>query len=107
NKSSSSVMLGHDCRFGGEMFAKTVADVLCSKGIKVFLAKGFVSTPMISMATLRMKCDLGIVITASHNPPSYNGFKLKGPHGGPLFPKFVEEIEKLIPQTSTLDAEKI
>ncbi|MBK5284265.1 MAG: phosphoglucomutase/phosphomannomutase family protein, partial [Bacteroidia bacterium] len=105
--SSPSVVVGHDCRFGGEMFAETVAGVLCSKGIKVFLAKGFVSTPMISMGALRMKCDLGIVITASHNPPAYNGFKLKGPHGGPLFPKFVEEIEKLIPENSSADSGKM
>lgn len=104
--SSPSVVVGHDCRFGGEMFSQTVTGVLCSKGIKVFLAKGFVSTPMISMAALRLKCDLGIVITASHNPPTYNGFKLKGAHGGPLFPKHVEEIEKLIPETSSVDFEK-
>jgi phosphomannomutase len=97
---SPSVVVGHDCRFAGEMFAQTVTNVLCSRGIKVFLAKGFVSTPMISMGALRMKCDLGIVITASHNPPSYNGFKLKGAHGGPLFPKHVEEIEKLIPENA-------
>ncbi|HLG33356.1 MAG TPA: phosphoglucomutase/phosphomannomutase family protein [Bacteroidia bacterium] len=106
NSSSASVVVGHDCRFGGEMFAQVVMHVLCSGGIKVFLAKGFVSTPMISMATLRLKCDLGIVITASHNPPSWNGFKLKGAHGGPLFPKHVEEIEKLIPETSAAAFEK-
>jgi len=77
-KSKASVVLGHDCRFGGELFAETVAMVLCAKGVKVFLAKGFVSTPMISLGTLHAKADLGVIITASHNPPSYNGFKLKG-----------------------------
>ena len=107
NKNSSpSVVVGYDCRFGGEMFAQTVVSVLCPKGIKIFIAGEFVSTPMISMGTLRLKCDLGIVITASHNPPSYNGFKLKGAYGGPLFPKHVEEIEKLIPETSAVAFDK-
>ncbi|MEZ5068273.1 MAG: hypothetical protein R2847_07140 [Bacteroidia bacterium] len=47
------------------------------------LAEGFVSTPMVSLGMLREKADIGIIITASHNPPSYNGFKLKGSYGGP------------------------
>lgn len=100
-KSSPKVIIGHDTRFGGAMFAATVAHILSTKGIKVLLAEGFISTPMLSMGTLFFKCDLGIVITASHNPPAYNGFKLKGPHGGPLFPAQVNEIEKLIPAVAT------
>lgn len=100
-KSSPKVIIGYDTRFGGAMFATTVAHILSSRGIKVLLSEGFVSTPMLSMGTLFLKCDLGIVITASHNPPSYNGFKLKGPHGGPLFPSQVSEIEQLIPADAT------
>ncbi len=92
-----SVVVGHDCRFGGELFAETVAQVLSERGIKVFLAKGFVSTPMISLATKKYNASLGIIITASHNPASYNGFKLKGPYGGPLIPEHVAAIENLIP----------
>jgi len=92
-----SVVVGHDCRFGGELFAETVANVLAHNGIKVFLAKNFVSTPMISFATKKYKANLGIIITASHNPPSYNGYKLKGHYGGPLLPEQVSEIENLIP----------
>jgi phosphomannomutase len=94
-----SVVLGHDCRFAGELFAETTAKVLASHGIKVFLAKGFVSTPMVSLGTVNKKASLGIIITASHNPPSYNGFKLKGPYGGPLLPSLVEEVENLIQDT--------
>src|SRR6266404_189929 len=71
--------------------------ILCTHNIKVFLAKGFVSTPMVSLGTVMQKADLGIIITASHNPPAYNGFKLKGPYGGPLLPSSVAEIELLIP----------
>ena len=77
------VVVGHDCRFGGELFAETAAKVLCANGVKVLLSKGFISTPMISLGVLQLKAQQGVVITASHNPPSYNGFKLKGPHGGP------------------------
>lgn len=101
-KSASSVVVGHDCRFAGELFAETVAKVLLSKGIRVYLAKGFVSTPMISLGTLRLKADLGIIITASHNPPSYNGFKLKGSYGGPLIPDHVQEIEDMIIEKSAI-----
>ncbi len=102
-----SVVVGHDCRFGGELFAETVAKVLINNGIKVFLAKGFVSTPMISYGTIQMKSALGIIITASHNPPSDNGFKLKGHYGGPLLPEFVTEIESLIPDVNQIDLDEI
>lgn len=90
------VVIGHDCRFGGKLFAETAAKVLCNQGIKVLLTKGFVSTPMISMGAMHFKCDLGIILTASHNPPEYNGYKLKGGYGGPLLPRLVSEIEDLI-----------
>jgi len=96
-----SVVLGHDCRFGGAMFTETVAKMLAHYGIKVYMGDGFVSTPMISFAVVKYKANIGIVITASHNPASYNGFKLKGHYGGPLLPAQVEEIEKLIPQKHT------
>jgi len=107
NNHQTSVVLGHDCRFGGELFAETVAKVLAHRGIKVFLAKGFISTPMISLGTVKYKANLGIIITASHNPPSYNGFKLKGHYGGPLLPEQVSEIEDLIPEKCSIDIDSI
>lgn len=97
NHAEPSVIVGHDCRFAGELFAETVAKVMIQQGVKVFLARGFVSTPMISMGALDYKTNLGVIITASHNPPAYNGFKLKGHYGGPLLPDKIEEIEALIP----------
>jgi len=81
NFKSPSVVVGHDCRFAGELFAETVAKVMAHNDIRVFLAKGFISTPMISLGTVRHKADIGIIITASHNPADYNGFKLKGAYG--------------------------
>ncbi|MFM2206790.1 MAG: hypothetical protein RL213_765 [Bacteroidota bacterium] len=101
--SSPSAVVGHDCRFAGELFAETVAKVLAAKGVKVKLAKGFVSTPMISLGAVNHQCDLGVILTASHNPPSYNGFKLKGHFGGPLSPADVQQIEDIIPDTCSID----
>jgi phosphomannomutase len=96
NYKNPSVVVGHDCRFAGELFAETTATVLANKGVKVFLAKDFVSTPMVSLGNVNHKADLGVVITASHNPPEYNGYKLKGSYGGPLLPDKIEEVESLI-----------
>ncbi len=98
-----TVVLGHDCRFAGEMFAETTACVLAHMGVKVLLAKDFVSTPMVSLGCVEYKTDVGVVITASHNPPSYNGYKLKGSFGGPLQPQFVQEIEDDIPNEHGVD----
>lgn len=92
------VVVGHDCRFGGPMFTETVADVLCANGVKVIMAQGYISTPMLSFGVLKLGADQGVVITASHNPPTYNGYKLKGPHGGPTSPKHIAEVEALIPE---------
>lgn len=91
-------IVGHDCRFGGEMFAANVAQVLASHGIKVKLAKGIVSTPMVSLGCAKENAQAGIIITASHNPPNYNGYKVKASYGGPAVPAVIEEIEGLIPK---------
>lgn len=98
NSGLKKVVIGHDCRFGGELFAETAARVFGMQGIKVLLAKGFVSTPMVSLGVLKTQSDLGIVITASHNPPSYNGYKLKSHFGGPSAPETIDAVEMLIPE---------
>jgi phosphomannomutase len=97
------IAVGHDCRFAGELFADTVSKILLHEGIEVKLSRGFVSTPMISLAANQLSCGLGIILTASHNPPSYNGFKLKAHYGGPLTPEKVQEIEDIIPETVPFD----
>jgi phosphomannomutase len=96
NFDNPTVVIGHDCRFAGELFAEVTAIVMMLNGVKVKLAKGFVSTPMISLGANKTGSSLGIIITASHNPPSYNGYKIKGGYGGPLLPEKVQEIEDLI-----------
>ncbi len=106
-KSYSKVVIGHDCRFGGSMFSQVTAEVLSAHGIEVYRASDYVSTPMVSYGVVHMKADLGIVITASHNPPSYNGFKLKSRHGGPSIPSEISEVEALIPEYSAFAQKEI
>ncbi len=102
-----SVVVGHDCRFAGELFAHTTAKVFLAHGVKVYLAKGFISTPMISLGAVKYKTSLGIIITASHNPPTYNGYKIKAHYGGPLGPELVQEIEDAIPEVCKVDFKTI
>lgn len=107
NFDKPTIVLGHDCRFAGELFAHTAAKVFASQGIKVLLAKGFVSTPMVSLGAVKLKASMGVVLTASHNPPSYNGYKLKAHFGGPLSPEGVQEVEDIIPETNHIDVESL
>ena len=99
----SRVVIGYDCRFGGPMFAGFTARVLGAYGITCVMDRQFISTPMVSLGVVKTGSDLGIVITASHNPPSYNGYKLKSRLGGPLFPKEVAEVEAEVPEECLLD----
>jgi len=99
---NKSIVIGHDCRFAGKLFADTTAQVMCANGIKVIMSKGFVSTPMISLAAVKRKAALGVIITASHNPPEYNGFKLKAHYGGPSSPEVIDDVESSIPETFDL-----
>lgn len=102
-RNAKKVVIGYDCRFGGQLFSETSARVFGAYGIKVVLARDFVSTPMVSLGVVRTGADVGVVITASHNPPSYNGYKLKSNIGGPMSPAQIAEVEALVPETSDLD----
>ena len=105
NRGEKQVVIGHDTRFAGELFAETATSIFGAHGIKVMLAKGFVSTPMVSLGVVKTDSDLGVVITASHNPPSYNGYKLKSKVGGPMVPVQIAEVEAFIPESvSTVPA---
>ena len=103
NFNNPSIVIGHDCRFAGELFTDTAVKVFISQGVKVYMSQGFISTPMISLATKKLNASVGVVITASHNPPSYNGYKLKGHYGGPLTSDKIQEVEDLIPSQNTID----
>ena len=103
NYENPTVFVGHDCRFAGELFMETSVKVFLQMGLKVRMSRGFVSTPMVSLAANRFNCQIGVVLTASHNPPSYNGYKLKADFGGPLAPAHVQEVEDLIPDQCSYD----
>lgn len=106
-KLALQVVLGHDCRFNGPLFADTVARVLAHEGIQVKLAEGFVTTPMISYGAFKTGAGLGVIITASHNPASYNGYKVKGGYGGPLLPEEVKALETFVPDQNPVDPDAI
>ncbi|MCB0706119.1 MAG: phosphoglucomutase/phosphomannomutase family protein [Saprospiraceae bacterium] len=99
SRGKTKVVIGFDCRFGGRLFTESAARVLAENGMHVFMAPEFVSTPMVSLGVVKLQADLGVVITASHNPPSYNGYKLKSKLGGPMIPAEVAEVEALIPDS--------
>ena len=100
NNGHARAVIGYDCRFGGQMFARETTRVLASEGIFCLMDEDIATTPMVSLGVVHEKAHLGIVITASHNPPSYNGFKLKSIHGGPMIPAQIAEVEALIPEKS-------
>ena len=99
-----SVVIGYDTRFQGAAFAEHVASVLASEGVRVRLSDGFATTPAVSWATRDGGHTAGLVITASHNPPEYNGYKIKAHFGGPATPDMIAAVEAAIPGvTGTLD----
>jgi len=102
-RGEKQVVIGHDTRFGGKLFAESTALVFGAHGIKVMMAKGFVSTPMVSLGVVKTGSDAGVVITASHNPPSYNGYKLKSKSGGPMIPSQIAEVEAFVPESVNLE----
>lgn len=91
---NSGIVIGYDARFLSKEFAERSAIVLASNGIKVKLADKISSTPMVSLATKKLNAAGGIVITASHNPSRYNGFKIKGDFGGPAHPEMIAVVEQ-------------
>lgn len=101
------IVVGYDCRFNGKLFSDVVAKILAKNGIKVLLSNGFVSTPMVSFGIKHFNADMGVVITASHNPPEYSGYKLKGKHAGPLLENDVKDVEALIPDESNVNIDDV
>ena len=79
-----SVAIAYDCRNNSKLFANKVADVFSANGIKVYIFDDLRPTPELSFAVRYLKCNAGIVITASHNPPEYNGYKVYWEDGGQI-----------------------
>ncbi len=90
----NGVVIGYDARFLSREFAEKSAQVMADAGVRVLLADSIVSTPMVSLLTTLEHAAGGVVITASHNPPRYNGFKIKGDFGGPAHPEMIAKVEQ-------------
>lgn len=93
-ESEKGVVVGYDTRFMGKRFALEAAEILAANGIKAFLCKRDVPTPVIAFEIIRRKTAGGINFTASHNPPEYNGLKFSSSWGGPALPETTGDIEK-------------
>ena len=98
-KNNISVVIAYDCRNNSKELAKVVADVFSANNIKVYLFSDLRPTPELSFALKYLNCKCGIVLTASHNPPEYNGYKVYWEDGGQIVPpedkNIIEEINKL------------
>lgn len=90
------VVIAYDCRHNSDTLAKVVANVFSANGIKVYLFEELRPTPELSFALKHLNCHAGIVLTASHNPPEYNGYKVYWQDGGQLVPPQDEEIIQVI-----------
>jgi len=90
------VVIAYDCRNNSNTLAKVVADVFSANGIQVYLFSDLRPTPELSFALKYLKCQCGIVLTASHNPPEYNGYKVYWEDGGQLVPPQDKEIIEVI-----------
>lgn len=95
---SSTVIVGHDRRFMAETFARTAAEAIRALGFDVLLTETFAPTPAFSWAAKSLNALGAIVITASHNPGSYLGLKVKGAFGGSVSPEVTKQIEALLDQ---------
>ena len=96
-----SVVVGFDTRFAGQRFANVAAEALAAQGLTVFLAGQYLPTPALSFAVKHLNASGGAMLTASHNPPEYQGYKLKGPYGGSATPTLVKAVEAALAAPST------
>jgi alpha-D-glucose phosphate-specific phosphoglucomutase len=92
------VVVGYDSRRGSKEYAKACAEVLAGNGVPVYMTATDVPTPLVAFATVRLRAGGAVMITASHNPPDYNGIKFIPHYGGPASAEITQEIEKLIAQ---------
>ncbi|MBC7344349.1 MAG: phosphoglucomutase/phosphomannomutase family protein, partial [Clostridia bacterium] len=89
----AGVVVGHDCRFQSDKFAEAVAEVLAGNSIRVYLVEKPTPTPVLAVCVRKLKTAGAVVITASHNPPEYNGVKFIPDYAGPALPHITEGIE--------------
>jgi len=102
-KLPNGIVLGYDTRFLSKEFAECSAAVFANQGIKVYLADSFVTTPTVSLLSRDKNLAYGVMITSSHNPAKYNGFKLKDEYGGSMGTSYLEVIEKVLSDQKDFD----
>lgn len=90
------LVIGYDRRFMSHDFARRVAEVAAGNGIHVWLTDGYAPTPVVSWAVHELGAGAGVMITASHNPPEYNGFKVKEAYGGSARPSTTKILEEIV-----------
>lgn len=100
------IAVAHDCRNNSRKFAEIVANVMAANGIKVYLFEALRPTPELSFAIRHLKCQGGVVCTASHNPKEYNGYKAYWDDGGQLVPPHDKNVIKEVEKISSVDEVK-
>ncbi|TVX97167.1 phospho-sugar mutase [Cohnella terricola] len=104
--SSPSVVIAHDSRGNSDVFSLEAACVLAANGIRTYLFRSLRPTPQLSFAVRDLKATGGIVVTASHNPPEYNGYKVYDKDGGQLVPHDAEQVIRQIRLVESFDQVK-
>ena len=89
---NGKIAIAYDSRIKSDIFARAAASIFAANGIKVYIYSELMPTPMLSFAVRRLKCDAGVVITASHNPAKYNGYKAYGSDGTQLGPEAADFV---------------
>jgi phosphomannomutase len=105
-KIKNGIIIGYDTRFLSKEFAHISAEVFASEGIKVYLSDTFITTPAVSLISKDKNLAFGVVITASHNPYKYNGFKLKDEFGGSMDPVEIIKVEEELRKIESVELNK-
>lgn len=103
---NGKIAIAYDSRIKSDVFAKSAASIFAANGIKVYLYSELMPTPMLSFAVRYLKCDAGVVITASHNPAKYNGYKAYGPDGSQLGPEAADYVLSIMNKVDAFEGVK-
>ena len=103
---NGKVAIAYDSRIKSDTFAKHTAAILAANGVKVYIYRELAPVPMLSFAVRYLKCDAGVVITASHNPAKYNGYKAYGPDGSQLSPEASDYVLDIMNKVDIFDGVK-
>ncbi|MBQ4119111.1 MAG: phospho-sugar mutase [Clostridia bacterium] len=103
---NGTVAIAYDSRIKSSVFAKHTASILAANGVKVYIYRELAPVPMLSFAVRHLRCDAGVVITASHNPSKYNGYKAYGPDGSQLSPEASDYVYNIMNKVDIFDGVK-